>query len=373
MKLIFSQSLLVLTIILFSSSFASARKDFTKEVSRTFKTTAKGTVDISNKYGKVNVKTWDKNTVKIEVKIVVNAKNAENAEEYFKQIHIKFNNSAGLVQAHTEREQQTSSWKSWWSGGSPKWKYRVNYEVYMPKNNALKLVNKYGDVYVAETQGNVNVALKYGNGKMTKIGGALKLTLGYGKMTVTETQNANITIKYSKLVLRKSKNVIIESKYSNITIDDASDIKTISKYDDYFIGTVQDVKTQGKYDDYVIKSASSVDAIGRHSSFTIDQLSNDGDFDTQYGDVIIHKLSKAFNKLKLIGQYTDYVIDTEENATFQVDASGEHTDMKMPSNMNTTTDKKKNNSREVQGKVGTGSGNGHIKIRTKYGSIKIKL
>lgn len=371
MRLIYSQSILVLTFILLSSSMVLAKKDFTKEVNRTFKTTATGTVDISNKYGKVNIKTWDKNTVKIQAKIVVNAKDATKAEEYFDKIKINFSNAEGIVKAHTEKEETKSSW-SWW-GSSSSWKYKVHYDVYMPKQNSLKLANKYGDIYVAEMKGNANIALKYGNGKLTKIGGALNLSLGYGKLTVAEIQNANIIIKYSKLTLRQSKNVTIQSKYSNISIDKASDIKSISKYDDYFIGTVNDVKTQGKYDDYNIKSANSIDANGKYSTFVIEHLDEDGDFDTRYGDVIIHNLSKAFDKLKLIGEYTDYVIDAEDNASFQIDAASEYTTVKMPSNMNKKVDKKHNNSREVQGQVGDGNSKSYIKVRTKYGSIKIKL
>ena len=63
--------LLVFTMIACSLCGFTTFGEFTKTIKREFDISANGTTYLSNKYGKIEVKTWDKNRVKIAVTIVV--------------------------------------------------------------------------------------------------------------------------------------------------------------------------------------------------------------------------------------------------------------------------------------------------------------
>ena len=67
-------------------------QEFTKTIKKEFDITRDGTTNIKNKYGKVDIKTWDKNRVKIDVRIVVNARSEKSAQEVFDRIDIGFSN-----------------------------------------------------------------------------------------------------------------------------------------------------------------------------------------------------------------------------------------------------------------------------------------
>ena len=49
------------------------KQEFTRTINREFGTTVDGMTALYNKYGTVNVKTWQNNSVKIDITIVVNA------------------------------------------------------------------------------------------------------------------------------------------------------------------------------------------------------------------------------------------------------------------------------------------------------------
>ena len=98
------QWLLLLAIVM-SASTLSAR-DYTKEIIRNFKVNEDAKFVVDNSRGDVNITTWDKNTIKIEAEIIVNAKDAAQAEEFFKQIKINFEKNSGYVKATTMKEIQ---------------------------------------------------------------------------------------------------------------------------------------------------------------------------------------------------------------------------------------------------------------------------
>jgi hypothetical protein len=239
----------------------------------------------------------------------------------------------------------------------------------MPKTNNLSVSNKFGDVYVANLKGDASVNVKYGNYKLSNFEN-LRCDFSYGEGTVSEVKNLIIDVKYCDIKLRTIKNINITSKYSEINIDEAAEIRSNSKYDDFEIGKVTDFNSTGKYDDFVIGKVGTINVLGRHSDFKIESILKSGDFNVEYGEVIIDNLAVSVEKLKLIGQYTEFVIDTE-GGTFNLIVDGDATEVETPENMNTTSKEKDNNVLKLKGKVGTGNSNSLIEVRTKYGSLKI--
>lgn len=371
MKLNCKISTLIFTLLLLNvhPTFAG---EFTKEINRTFKIAADGKVDITNRHGKVSITTWDKNSVKIQVKIMVRASNASNAENYLRQMKVEFEAADDWVKATTIKERTKNNWRNLWGLNNSSWNYKVQYKVYMPKTNSLKLYNKYGDVYLTDLKGDADISVRYGNGKISQVKGDLKFFLGYGAATISDVKVATVQVKYSKLIFRNAKNVNIQSKHSKITIDKASDIRSFSKYDDYNIGAVDDLKSEGKYDDFVIETAGNIDAVGNHSDYSIEHLLGAGEFDMEYGDVIIKKLSKAFDKLKLDGKYTDFIISVDTDDSYDVDVSSEYTNIKLPKNIKKLIHHQENHSQELKGTVGSDISKGVVKVRAKYGSIVIE-
>ncbi len=348
-----------------------AKREFSKTINKQFPTTPDGTVKISNRYGKVEIKTWDNNEVKVEVVIKVDAHSEDRANDVFDRITIDFNSSRNFVSAATEIASKSRGWSSWFGGGSND-NYKIHYQVYMPATNKLDLFNKYGDSYVAALKGPVNLEIKYGNIQVDQIDNDVDLMLGYGNASIIGAHELGVEVKYSKVKVGTATNVDIVSKYSTITIDEAQDVRSETKYDHYHLGRVKDYHNIGKYDDVHIKVAASVRAAAKYSDYTVMHLKDWADFDLEYGSASVEMLDRAFTALEIRGRYTNYKIEVQEGAHYQLDASSRYANIRYPSEFTVVKEIKDGNDREVQGFVGDKNQAKVIKARLDYGGIKVK-
>jgi hypothetical protein len=364
----FRKALLIFGLIMIGFSSLSA-KEYTKELIRSFKVNSDAKFDISNRKGNVTITTWDKNTIKIEAKIIVNAKTQEEAELFFKRIKLNFDKSPEYVKATTVKETEETGWFDWVFGGTKVWNWNVHYKISMPKTNDLKANNKFGNMYVSGIGGAADLTLKYGDFKFS---GFDKLTceLAYAEGSITDTKHLDLDVKFSDLQLRNTKDITMMSKHSEIEIDEATEISSSSSFDDFEIGSVNILNSNGKYDDFSIGKVGKINVVGKHSDFEIENILNSGDFDLEYGEVVIENLSDAIESLKLIGEHTEFIIDANESS-FNLVVDGDNTNINTPNSMKKTSETKKNQTLKLKGKVGKNATKSLIEVRTKYGSLKI--
>ncbi|RME10594.1 MAG: hypothetical protein D6816_03130 [Bacteroidetes bacterium] len=344
--------------------------EFARTITKDFPINSDGTVSLANKYGKVEVKTWDKSRVKIEVTIVVKAKSESNANEIFDRIDIDFTNSSDYVSAETRIEPQKSSWFDW--SGSDKAEFQINYEVFMPVSCALSLRNKYGDSFVEPIAGKTSVDIKYGNIRLEGVNNSLNIVLGYGNGTVVKARNINADLGYGKLNVSDADDISLVSKYSKITIDNADLITGESKYDNIVLGKVKKMNLLAKYGDVEIREANELDATAKYTDFKVHELKDGGVFEFQYGGLLVDKLAKGFSSMDLKGKYTDFKIYVEPGASYVLDASTNYAGIAYPAGLNVTYEKDKGTSQAVKGHVGTSGARSVIRANLEYGGLKVR-
>ncbi len=374
MKLVYKLSLVLLLLVQISTVARAEdgeRREFTKVIKKEFDINKNGTTALYNKYGKVEVKTWDKNRVKVDVTIVVNASSEATAQKVFDRIDIKFFNNEGYVKAETYIEPQKNDWWDW--GGSNRSDYSINYEVYMPPTNNLELTNKYGDSYVAPIEGVAKVDIKYGNIKMQGVKNNANITLGYGNGSIVNAYNVTADISYSNnMSFGDVRDVEVTSKYSKLKFEKVTNIRSNTKYDSYDITAVQELRNDGKYDNFRIGSADNVVVISKYTQVNIDKLKNLLDLNMEYGGSSVGMVSKDFTNINLIGKYTDFKIALESGTNFKLDASANYAGIAYPSDLNVSYEKEKGTSHEVKGYIGKQDASGTIMARVNYGGLKVR-
>lgn len=344
-------------------------REFTKTITKDFPIIADGAVSIANKYGKVEVRTWDKNRVKIEVTIVVSAKSESIANDIFERIDVNFTNSRDYVSAETIIEPQKSSWFDW--GSSINAEFQINYEVFMPSSCALTLRNKYGDAFVEPLAGKTNLEIKYGNFRLEGVDNALSVMLGYGNGTVVKAKNINSDLGYSKLNISEAGDITLTSKYSKIVIDKAGLISGESKYDNLLLGNVKKLNLLAKYGDVEIREAEELITSAKYTDFKVGQLEDGGVFELQYGGLYIEKLERGFSSLELRGNYADFKINVEPGSNYELDASTNYAGIAYPAALKVTYEKDKGTSQAVKGHMGTSGARSVIKATLEYGGLKV--
>ena len=113
---------------------------------------------MSNKYGKVNVKTGSGSQVIVNVKVTVRANSQSEADKVIDRINIIFSSGPDFVKTETDIESQNSSWFNWGNNSS---EYTIDYDVTMPAANKLDVSNKYGDSHIAALNDWVKIDQKY--------------------------------------------------------------------------------------------------------------------------------------------------------------------------------------------------------------------
>ena len=113
----------LLAVLIFAGQSVSA-KEFERNIKKSSPISANGLVELSNTRGTIDVRTWNKNEVSIDVLITVNARNIGDANQVFDRIQIKFDSYKNKVNSRTIIHDV------------PKWnyvrsEYTIDYVVYI--------------------------------------------------------------------------------------------------------------------------------------------------------------------------------------------------------------------------------------------------
>lgn len=345
------------------------KNEYTKTIKKEFAITGDGETILSNKYGKIDVKTWDKDRVKVNVNIVVKTSSETEAQEVFNRININFDSDEDFVSAKTSIE---SSKKNWWGWDDKNTEFQINYEVLIPTKGALDMTNKYGDADIGIIGGKAKVAIKYGDFTMEEARANLEVDLGYGAGTVLRAKDITGEIAYSKFRIKEAQDILLDTRYSKMNVEKAEDLKIESRYDNYEIGEAQDFKCEARYGDMDIIAVDNVVCNSRYTEYRIEKVHDKCDFNLEYGGVTVEQITKGFSEVILVGRYTDYRLTVEPGASYQLDANAEYAGIKYPADMNVTYEKEKGTVHEVKGHLGTQNARSVIKANINYGALRVR-
>jgi hypothetical protein len=345
-----------------------AKKKFTKQIEKNFPISAKGEVVLINKYGNIDVLTWNKNEVQISIEIVVNATNQSVADDVFETISVNFEDSRDRVFAETLIESKESYWWNW--GNSLKSDFQINYKVHMPISCSADFSNKYGDLDIMDLENDAKINVKYGNLTMGDLAGTLDLYLGYGKAYSGILENVRAEIKYSKYRCESLRDFTADTKYSGIVINNGQKIITNSKYDNYNLGTIQEFINEGKYDNLIIESCEDVTIETKYSDLKIEKLIRSLSAEINYGGIKVKELKQNFDNIYIESNYAGVDIYTEEGTGFQLNLNSKYVEVKIPDTKGMDEDvdgSTKNIEASYKGK-----GKGKMVLDMNYGQLKIK-
>ena len=350
--------------------WAFAKQDFTKTIKKEFEISSDGITSISNRYGRVEVKTWDKNRVKIDVTIVVKAGSESEAQKVFDRIQVNFANTAGTVSAETSIESQKNTW--WGSWNSSRTDFSINYDVFVPTTGTVELANKYGDLYLAPYNGKANIEVKYGNCRLEGLNGPATLALAYGNGSIGQVKQLQADAQYCRLLIKEARDLQLDSKYSKITVDQCETLRCETRYDTYSIGAVKDLTNSGKYDNFEVKTAERINIMTEYTDLSIGKIQVKADLNLKYGGASIQDLARGFDAIVIQGKYADFKVGMNSGIPYRIDFFQAYAGIRYPEGMKVTLEKERGTSHQVEGHSGSSSEGGVIKAKLAYGGLKVQ-
>ena len=321
-----------------------------------------------NKYGTVNVKSWNNNSVKIDINIVVNANNQRDADKTFDRIQVNFTNTFGYVKAETMIGEEKGGW---WPNGNAQ-DFKINYEVWMPTGNQLDLKNRYGNSIVGNLNGKLTAEIKYGDLRTDVLGNDADLNIGYGKATLAKVGNLSGQVSYGGLFITEARDVQLDSKYSEVKVDRGGTLRITSKYDNFTLGNIDDLRLQTKYADVRLQSGRLAYVTAQYTDIKIGALSETADADLTYGSLQVAELGKGFSGVNVVGKYTDVEISMERGTSSRFDVVGDYADLHLTSSAVVRNHEKSGNHESKEGYIGDANARGLVKARLNYGDLRVK-
>lgn len=346
-------------------------QEFSKTIQREFSTAADGTTALYNKYGNVKVKTWQNNSVKIDITIVVNAKNQREADETFNRINVNFTNAWGYVKAETMIAEASNN-NIWWPTVRTGCDYRIHYDVWMPISNQLDLKNKYGNAWVGELNGKLLADIKYGDLRAETVNNDAQVNVGYGNAWLTRVKNLYGQVSYSKLNVTQADDIQLDTKYSETEVEKANNLRITSKYDEFKLGIVDELRLQTKYANLRSTDIRAAYVTAQYSDMGFATVRESVDADMTYGKLDIDALGRNFSNVNIVGKYTGVTVSVERGAAYRFDAEVNHADAHVPQAA-TVKNRSDSGQREtVQGYLGNEGAKGLVKARLSYGDFMIR-
>lgn len=341
--------LLMLLIIIVGKTYAGNLVELKKSVNKSFAINKSTQISISNQFGDITVKNWEKNELKVTVEISVNGRNEQRAKSMLDDITIDIDESSSgialetVLSGHVQNKSDES--------------IEINYSVYMPAGSDIYLENKFGDTFVADRKGVSKFQISYGNLKAENMEGPVELELSFGNGSIGQMKSAKAEVKYSDLQIETVDELELEQHFSNVTL-----------------GSVINMELESKYGEVNVEKLVSANCDVQFSGFQIDELVKSLVLEANYvSEFKINKLKKDFELLKCYGKFSSLNVTVEPGLKADLDAEFSFADMTSQlSDMNLYYKAKEDHRSEYKAKIGGGNPSKKIIIKSSYGGLKLK-
>jgi hypothetical protein len=289
----------------------------TREFTKRFKIQPETRIDITNKYGKVELNTWDKDSVVIQFKMEINEKKPIKLEKTLDNLDFDISNSQQYLIIKTLVDKNRSQIESEFlkfketilqTNGS----IRIDLMVWLPGDHELRVENKFGDIVMGDYRGETQLILSNGKLKCGDLPVKSSLNLNFADATINNLPNARIISNYSDIQIRNSGVLRLETKSSTLEILNSTDLSIDSRRDKYRI-----------------RLADKLDAYGNFSHFTVSDLKNKASFRMSYGSLELEKVQTGFSNIYIDSRSTDLNLYFNPESKFNFQITETKTDMKL--------------------------------------------
>lgn len=357
------------------------RQDFEKTYAESFNVDGDGSVRLENRYGEIRVETWDRDEVKIDVRIKVSASDQEDADKTFDRIRIDFTSSGNSASATTSIGDRKSKggliekifsgdW-GWGNGNSND--YKIYYEVKMPASADLTTAAKYCDVELPDLSGNTDLSVGYGDlyaGDLT--GERHSLSVSYGSARVGSlVGRAEIRMRYSEGTLSEGGDIRYDGRYSEFRMGDVGDLNLNIGYEDIEIESAREIRMDGNYNDVEVDRVETLIIDGNYNDWEVNLVEKELEVDASYGDLAIDRLAAGFSRVYIRTNYIDVELDVDSDAGYEMELRSRYGDISYDRGRAQNVNSDKSGSSHSVTATMSGKGNGKIDISTSYGDIEL--
>lgn len=359
-----NRNIIIAALLFIAGGLHAQSYERSKHISESYPINNATEIQVNNKYGNVHVFTWDKDSVRIEIDVLVRANKQSKVDKIYDYIDFEFTGNEYYVIAKTLfQNNRNSVWseltdiaKTIFSSEN---KAQIDYEIYVPASNPIKISNKFGNIYTTDHNNEIEIILSNGDLKAHAFNGKSLINIEFGTANVNHIRNATLEINYAQFNADIAEKIIMRSKSSEIRIEDLKELDVNSRRDKLYLNTVGNISGEASFSYFYIKNIYDMMVLS-----------------TDYGEINIDNFLQGFQLLDVNSNYTDYNLIMPKNIYFDLELNhNSRTVIDYPGTFTNLKKKTKNAEEEtyvIYGFIGEQSGEpARIDIDTKSGKIVI--
>jgi len=328
-----------------------------KKIERSFDVSKNAQLKIDNRFGNVEITTWNQNKIEITVIVTTNGNNEQEVQRRLDEITVDFSGSKSQVTALTKIGSSRSSW-SIFGNRSGNVNMKINYSVKMPAANSLDLRNDYGAINLNKLNGNAIITCNYGSFIIGELlGSSNTLNFDYTtNSTIGKAKNVTINADYSEFVLNEGDNVIFKGNYTR------SEFKEITS----------SLGFEGSYGRVTVGKAKNFNGKTRYVTGSFGSITNNFVMNSNYGKITIDLLDKSFSNVNITARYTNIDISYSSGASFDLSTKLAYANLRTDDNIEFTLRSIQNTRSEYEGYYGKKNSEKNIQITSDYGNVRLQ-
>lgn len=359
----FKSAILTLIFIICGGLLSGQSFSEKKVIRKTLPVSKEATLELDNKYGTIHITPWTRDSVAVRAEVEAFASSLDRLHKMFQGIDVNISETSFLVRVRTEFTQNISMLFESFKGMTNKIipyesRIQINYYISAPEYLNMKIINKYGDVYMENNTGKLSLNLSNGSFKANKIGETDGIDLTFCDATINKMGSGYLDASFSEIEIGESADLTINSISSRFDIRKSTKLRVESRRDKFYIGSVGLVSGNSYFSD-----------------LKIDELQKEINLVTKYGSLNADHIEKGFDLITVNSGYTDISLAFDPAASYNLDIRHTNTFLVIPEK-NSSTEKKKLNEEKDEymtfGTVGRNPGKTKVMIDATRGNIYLK-
>ncbi len=292
-----------------SLGFMLGAQDYTdsRSVGRVFPASRETTLEVENKYGKIQVITWQKDSVAVEVDLFFSESSSSKLRKLKEDVSIDFSRTNNYILVKTVIESESGliarelrNVTSTLTGTNKR--MEINYTVRVPEYLDVALTNKFGDIFMDDLEGRIDLSLSNGVLKANRLSGNSSIALSFANGMIKSLGSCTMELSYSDLVLEEVSQLDLDSKSSKLNVD-----------------SVNVVKINSRRDKLYFKRAEYLYGNGNFSQVWVYDFLRESDLYMKYGELTIEHVMPGFTKIYVESDYTDVTLYTDPGSSYVFD------------------------------------------------------
>ncbi len=358
------KTILFLFVLFLSSVNFLQAQSFTesKRIERIFPVSSSTSVEIINKYGKIHIVSWKKDSVGIDIELTVKSDNLSKLNNTMDNIDFDFTSTDYYVIAETEFGRRYNSLfesiKDLAETILPSDNVvEINYTVQVPKSIELKINNKYGDVYIDDHAGDLRLNLSNGDLKANELTGNTVISIEIGDGVINYIQDGKLDIAYSEFEVKRAEKLNLFCRSSKVDIGEVSYLTLNSRRDKLFINSTKTLSGETYFSDVYVYNLT------RELNFTM-----------KYGSLNMDYIQPGFSFLNINSNYTDINLTFDSGCSYMVDVNHTNATFTYPEKSGVIEEKvidKDEKEMNTYGKIGNAETSSKVRVTALKGTITI--